>query len=1657
MDMDITMERLINDLEGVISQINDIVARKDIQAARRAMEQIAEIVRADNPDVELDTRVDPNYDHVLHELLSRINGVIETQAQKTYVIDETEESKEVLEELRLIDEEINQIDEEINNIRRSGKSTRAIPTGEEEITETVEDQTLDEINRRIEELTQRRIELLAQLRELRENDNDIDDAWVNLKNQIDELNKEIADLEAQREALKAQSRVTPNIDIDDLTRQIAELRGQVSQSEDEINDEIARLEQEIADLRQNATYVEVNRAPGDSFTMGNRSLNTNNFAQGAVARFGTTEVELDPEVHRFRQELAQDVYGGENEDGVVGETVLEEMDPEVQRQIEERRRAIEERQQALQNRKAIFDKIAELEALLEAAKVTRSRNTHDRIIELEQEIADLEQRRYREAGREPGDSFAMRYRNLDINNFEAGTQIRIGNQEITLDPATHRFRQELAQDVYGGENEDGVVGEIVLEEIDPEVQQQLDARRQELNDLLKSLIPDRSAEIAELDEKIRTLKEKARLLGEDLKKLDGKDDLYAQTYALLVSTNEEIKRLEEERLNLLQVTTTRTRRGPTKVIKSDAKLTEEQQARIQLLLKKKEELLLRRKEVVKQVRRHQRVVTTGEGEKYDLTAVARELGDPFFKTHAIREELAQRGVTDEDYIRFYEDGISKFKNRYAQLNSQITDIQKEVAELCLGPDGENLSQLLNDKEISKADKLKYLEMLRKNFFGNEKFKAQMVEAGFDKELTEANMDEFATFFDTYQKDTIITLHNMQAEAEEIKFNIKVLQFEIDSIQRGRQAELDAQDDGKRITEDVEADKKLRDEQIATTMYGNPEMEAKWDETVKRFYSHRKVAQEPLLFKNKDGKVISVSYDEIEDYEGREADAHFLNLDDYNTFLKLTTAYDNAEKEEPGSGLEMVKQNFDFFTNNPAFADAYNKVLAEQGQEAADKLLLEYINEKKEYVKTFHGLTNREAVKHATLATSGSTLTAMRPVRGNLPTPVKMGNAISNVFRFIGLRAPHFTKIDADGNKVLTIKSGIGTLLTDALVIGAGALAITSGPVGIATWAAAYGVRGAVTAGNVIAGRRYYKKHKDVIDAGLPTLAEPPAYTKEVARRDYYREQIMEKTGKAEVGLVRQFTTWVHAKTDRLPFRKAAREATNKAIVEAQQGRMHDEIDGNVAERIEVTKRNAAQAKANREIRDANRAKEAKSQVTYNSVLRDPNQQDMDAMTSNVSVNAAIRSRGSTLRVDVAKGTVGTAEEVGAGRYKKPDEELEQTQGMEVAPENATTMTAVTAITEEEHYQGEKEHRDFWNRVITAIGTVAAGMAIRYGYSKFVESRMTDPGTQESTSIKHHDEETTQEWVDGHTETQNVDTTVPDYAEQYDLHGHTLEDITQANNGRQVTGYYSVSGGETGPQQITVSGSDKITAIWQDDGSQWGTGLGDTAGLSQHTGFIDRTVEAAMMDGNGVMRQGISIEDLANAVGQGKVDPATLQGTYVSLGDHHWVSLQDLMEGMKTQVQVGSHIESIPTDVWIPGEYVTRTIPAWDEPITIPGTPPTYEDVFSWKLFQDALTKSALTGAAAGIIPDALHEASRATYRTSVDGIGRNGGRFEDRNGILARSPSLIAKMVEQQKEGVMKKRGKVKDKDKDKDKDKEPSDEILDGDYEVIDEEDPEK
>ena len=78
---DITMDKLLNDLQGVIAEINKLVVNKDIEGARKVLSQIATLVAEQN-NIPLDQVEDHAYDHVLHQLLKNISGIIEISEVK---------------------------------------------------------------------------------------------------------------------------------------------------------------------------------------------------------------------------------------------------------------------------------------------------------------------------------------------------------------------------------------------------------------------------------------------------------------------------------------------------------------------------------------------------------------------------------------------------------------------------------------------------------------------------------------------------------------------------------------------------------------------------------------------------------------------------------------------------------------------------------------------------------------------------------------------------------------------------------------------------------------------------------------------------------------------------------------------------------------------------------------------------------------------------------------------------------------------------------------------------------------------------------------------------------------------------------------------------------------------------------------------------------------------------------------------------------------------------------------------------------------------------------------------------------------------------------------------------------------------------------------
>ena len=100
----ITRDRLYENFDSVMEQIDDIVARRDIAQAQEALNQIRTLVESEE-HIRLDDG-EPNregtdipYDHVLHRLLDVIHGEITTASR----IEEDEELRMLISRRREID------------------------------------------------------------------------------------------------------------------------------------------------------------------------------------------------------------------------------------------------------------------------------------------------------------------------------------------------------------------------------------------------------------------------------------------------------------------------------------------------------------------------------------------------------------------------------------------------------------------------------------------------------------------------------------------------------------------------------------------------------------------------------------------------------------------------------------------------------------------------------------------------------------------------------------------------------------------------------------------------------------------------------------------------------------------------------------------------------------------------------------------------------------------------------------------------------------------------------------------------------------------------------------------------------------------------------------------------------------------------------------------------------------------------------------------------------------------------------------------------------------------------------------------------------------------------------------------------------------------
>lgn len=218
------------------------------------------------------------------------------------------------------------------------------------------------------------------------------------------------------------------------------------------------------------------------------------------------------------------------------------------------------------------------------------------------------------------------------------------------------------------------------------------------------------------------------------------------------------------------------------------------------------------------------------------------------------------------------------------------------------------------------------------------------------------------------------------------------------------------------------------------------------------------------------------------------------------------------------------------------------------------------------------------------------------------------------------------------------------------------------------------------------------------------------------------------------------------------------------------------------------------------------------------------------------------------------------------------------------------------------------------RVITGVKMLA-----RFGIRKFVGPKLKE-WLIERTKVPQEVETVTevpqqrQEWVPATYK--EVETPV---YETVSDNGATMSEVMASNAGKEVEGFYSVYGGERRPAMYELTGNEKVTSVFQSVG-KGGTGLSDTAGLTAPT-LTDRTFAGGLLDANGVLNQNVTVDGLISALGTGTVDPATLAGVYVSVGDRYWVKLSDLVAGVTKQVQVGTEVSQV---LDVPGHFTTIT-------------------------------------------------------------------------------------------------------------------------------------
>lgn len=1519
---DITLERLYENFEEVIAQIDDIVARNDIEAARRVLEQIKEIVsneehvRLDDDEPVREATGAP-YDHVLHRLLDNIDGVIRTANR----IEEDEELRGYISRRREIDIEIRNIDQELEALGDDG-FTKISTISIEEINQTLiliqekiraRERVLR--NPRTTEATRQRIlleinQLTAYLHQL--------EIYASGREGVDTsyLDKEIKNIE--REIRRAE-------------RRLRELDGQENQPSD-ISQEIARLEAERERITAEADGVQAQMVE-------------------ALERDGNIPTELTDQMAPLRAQLDEISI---RLDELYNIRSLKSGIASLERDEEQVRYAIEHEN----NEQYILDEFnRDLEKISAELADKRGKlqgnENKERIASLETTIASYDA---------DIENLEQRFPSLDQAETERLEQLRREREQYQKELEERRIRQEVL-DQFGP---DRIVDNTEREDLEA----LLTDRRARLEELQtrRTQIQDgsiRDVNIAETEVLIQMLQMRLYVLERE------------REAARRNSKRSDIARIEEE-IAIIQ-------KRITLIQESQQLIGQDNSERRNELLARREALITERDQLDIEINRKRRELLV-PGERLDLGEAAREIGDHIFKAADIRQELLSRGYTREDFLRFYRQGRADAESEMVRIQGEIQEIERTAKLMITDESGVNLYEQYKNAP-DEATKRAVLEKIRQKVQASSPEMAQaLTEAGFDQDLTTASAEDvarFEEFFANVRQETNDRLMGLRAEFKEHDENIKVFDREIKILE----AELETIEERREILEDggksLEEELELRKKQVRATVFDDPEMVEEWNQRVDRFLENK--ATRLAEYRDKDGQAHRIEIDTIKDYPEYEEDAKFLNLENYRRYAEATSLYDKVL--EAGDEEEALAAYKSFVNLESAEYEEYRRLVDEGHQDQADEWLKNYIAEQKDYVRSYHGFTNKHAVRYATLRTAGSTLQAMLPVRGDLPTTTKMKNALSNVGRFMMLRMPHFTRTNSKGEKVPNTLGGLATLGLDALVVGGAAAAvITGGVAGLIPLGIYYGAKGIVTAGNVIAAKREQRRFGEDIDSNKPTLTPLTARDKEVMRRDHYRD-------------VENFSrprAWIRAKLDKY-FTKRRGEETDQEIVDRTYARVEATRQYEEARRVTAVGNNARRAVANQRVRLSNMREELGNASTYNDIVRDPDSVDVSRAEAIAAQNAAVMSQ----RPDATRRDVNPNSTVARNnKYTKEQGVYGQTSELESTDVPVGTAS-VSAITVDQKYRSAMERQDAINRVLTMILTTAGNIGFAWARGRLRETKFRDEKQPDTTETRYRDkpvyrEET--EMVDDYgtvTRTEvNPDTKVSDLS----ISGNNYENTYWAANGNP-----SSVGGNPRVDGVAVRFRDA-----NGNGAEWSAaepGSHIIAGQHVHGTFSGDISDGTVMDMFKALRQA-DPSGYQQYCQQAGLDPNNMDGVvqYVLENNDLWVQSSD-MEGwsqmlggglrdVSEQVVIGQHqvtnrvldhIDHIPYTVVVPGET-----------IQVP-----YEVFSGTGLLKSALDGLLLGGVGTGI--DALHEVASPTDKTLR-------GNFEEVNPDL--TYSAVAKAAQ---------------------------------------------